>query len=126
MIYLVFSPDAYVTQAFWGLIRVGNPFAKIRISEMPWGIKVMRYYLCDFLWAVALFQTVLLVLGDGKILVAALIGTIFCIGCEFAQMTDVCPGTFDVWDLVMEGIAGLSVILLYFRKWRIETHEKGN
>ena len=126
MIYLVFSPEAYVTQAFWRVIRVENPFVGIRLSEMPWGIKMMRYYLCDFLWAVALFQAVILILGEEKILVGALIGTVFCIGCEFAQMTDFFPGTFDVWDLVMEGIAGLAVILIYLRKWRIKEYEKGN
>jgi len=111
LIYLVFSPDAYVTRAFWYVLHVGNPFAQVKLSEMPWGIRLLRYYLSDFLWAVALMQSVILILGKENRLLAGAIGTVFCFICELTQLINTIPGTFDVRDLAMEGIAGFLVIL---------------
>lgn len=111
IIYLITSPDAYVTRAVWTIARIENPFAGIVIEEQPFIIRFARYYLCDFLWALSLFQSIVILLGDDHTRMAIGIGSIFCMVCEFSQLTAMIPGTFDVNDLLVELSAGVITLM---------------
>ena len=69
-------------------------------------------------------QSVILILGKENRLLAGAIGTVFCFICELTQLINTIPGTFDVRDLAMEGIAGFLVILSY-SKMEDKKYEKG-
>lgn len=123
IIYLITSPDAYVTRAVWTIARIENPFAGIVIEEQPFIIRFARYYLCDFLWALSLFQSIVILLGDDHILLAIGVGSIFCMVCEFSQLTAMIPGTFDVNDLLVELSAGVLALISLVNR-RIMVYEK--
>ncbi len=125
VIYLIISPQAYVTKFFWQISGMANPFRNININEMPLLVRVIRYYLCDYLWALALTHMIFLILGGEKPGMSIIISMAFCMAYEVLQLTSFVPGVFDPWDLVVESIAGLTVIAEVLRKRRKE-YEKSN
>lgn len=125
IIYIVLSPNAYLTKLFWNMIRIDNPFVGVRVSKMHIVVRMIRYYLCDFMWALALTQSIIVILGDKNLLISGFVGIGFCSVCEIAQLFDSVPGTFDHIDLIVENLAVIFSILtsLFIRRLH---YEKGS
>lgn len=125
MVYILLSPDAYITRAFWSAIGKENPLRDIQICDMPYGIQFIRYHCCDFLWAMALYSTVILVMGKDRMRWSILITTIFIVGMEGLQLSDAVSGTFDLMDIVVEVLAGWITYFLFMQRRRL-TYEESN
>ena len=82
-----------------------------------------RVCLCDFLWALSLFQSIVIHLGEDHIRLAIGVGIAFCIVCEFSQLTEMIPGTFDLNDLLVELSAGVITLMSLVNR-RIMDYEK--
>lgn len=82
------------------------------------GIKMARCYLPDFLWAYALMSAVLLFWGYDKRIIALVI--IYETVLELLQLFSCVKGTFDVWDILIEILAGIIVIKLFRRSLKNE------
>lgn len=82
------------------------------------GIKMARCYLPDFLWAYALMSAVLLFWGYDKRIIALVI--IYETVLELLQLFSSVKGTFDVWDILIEILAGIIVIKLFRRSLKNE------
>lgn len=123
MIYILLSPNAFITKAFWSVIGKDNPFSGIQIHTMPYGIQFIRYHICDFLWAMALYSTVILVMGNDKIRWSILVATVFIVGMEGLQLSDAISGTFDVKDIVVEVLAGWITYFLFMQRRRLTYEE---
>ena len=105
-IYICLSPKTYISILFWKVLGIDNPFHKIKMSEMPGMVRFVRFYLCDFFWAFALFQAVFMVAGKKRLIVMTTISLVFCVSLEVLQMTSLIPGTFDFFDILAEALAG--------------------
>lgn len=82
------------------------------------GIKMARCYLPDFLWAYALMSAVLLFWGYDKRIIALVI--VYETVLELLQLFSCVKGTFDVWDILIEILAGIIVIKLFRRSLKNE------
>ena len=123
MIYIILSPNSYITTSFWRVFRIDNPFGMLKVSNMHWSIKLVRFYLCDFLWALALFQSMFLILQDENTLIVFILVLLFCIAFELFQKASVISGSFDYMDIAVEGVAGL-LSFLFENKYGRTKHEK--
>ena len=75
-----------------------------------------RNYLCDMAWAYALVFAVYLFTGEegnlGKLSAGCMI---FAVITEWMQLAGFLSGTFDIWDIVLEGLAVLMAAFLIKR-----------
>ncbi len=73
----------------------------------------IRCYLLDILWAYALIFSLYFILDKDMGLWKIFgIGFLFSTIMEVLQLTVVVPGTFDLWDILMEGVAELIAIFI--------------
>ncbi len=121
-IYLILSPDTYLAIWGWKVIGVSSPFGNIDIQKLPWWLKFVRFYLCDFLWAFALVHSIILIMGEKQFVVALFISLCFCLSCELLQLIKSIPGTFDGFDLIVESSACLAALSIHLL--RRKKHEK--
>lgn len=118
-IYIIFSPNIYVTKYFWKMIHFPNPFYDIDIMSMPIVIRLMRFYLCDALWTYSLTYSVISIIGkkDVKsIIKGCYISVAFLIVIEVAQIFMVLPGTFDYFDLLIQIITSIVTGIIYNKR----------
>ena len=112
LIYILFSPEAYITQLFSVITGIESPFKAAKMSDLPMLVRYARYYLCDALWMFSL-TNVLLMIHDGKRTLACILAILLAVATEFLQLTPLVAGTFDFWDLVVEFSAGIIAGRLY-------------
>ena len=110
IIYLVFSPNTYITKTIWHVLNVDNPFAGIDVTEMPVIVKLSRYYLCDVLWAFSFTNMLIMVLWQKNSKNGFYIALSFSIIIELSQIFFL--GTFDVCDIFVE-VFGCFMALLF-------------
>ncbi len=73
----------------------------------------VRCYLLDILWAYALIFSLYFILDTDMGLWKIFgIGFLFSTIMEVLQLTVIVPGTFDLWDILMEGVAELIAIFI--------------
>lgn len=81
-------------------------------------VRLIRFYLMDFLWAYAMMSFVLCSFGTDRKIVIGIV--LFEIMMEMIQVFPFVKGTFDVCDIGMEIAADILVILLFRRRLKNE------
>ena len=113
LIYYIFLPDVHFVQIIDSFlpcsIHVSYPSQII-------GLRVLRNYLFDFIWAFALSSCLFIFLEiknrDNSIKV--LLGLAFFETImELSQLSHIFPGTFDICDIIAELVANIIVITLF-------------
>lgn len=115
ILYYLFFPEA----VFVGLVDnlLGSSY-HIPVNVDNVLIKLIRFYLLDFLWAYALMSAVILIFkNDRRVFVIILI---FEIILELIQLHPSIRGTFDVCDIGVEILASILVIKLSRRRFKNE------
>ena len=115
ILYYLFFPDAVFERLIDSLL--GSSY-HIPVNVDNILIKLIRFYLLDFLWAYALMSTVILIFkNDSRVFVIILI---FEIVLELIQLLPSIRGTFDVCDIGIEILASILVIKLSGRRFKNE------
>ena len=124
IIYLGFRPDTYVSSYFC-IITGWTPVLWYSDSSVfQWVFVFLRNYSCDILWAYSL-PIALWIFHNHTYSSLFLIGIesiAFEILIEFLQYKTIISGTFDLWDIILEGtgsIAAILMVLFRFRKFVI-------
>lgn len=81
-------------------------------------VRLIRFYLLDFLWAYAMMSFVLWSFGTDRKTVIGIV--LFEILMETIQLFPFVKGTFDVCDIGIEIAADILVILLFRRRLKNE------
>ena len=115
ILYYLFFPEAVFVRIIDNLL--GSSY-HIPVNVDNILIKLIRFYLLDFLWAYALMSTVILIFkNDSRVFVIILI---FEIVLELIQLLPSIRGTFDVCDIGIEILASILVIKLSGRRFKNE------
>jgi hypothetical protein len=103
LFYVIVAPDVIFVNVLGSLI--GSNSAIISQPETFLDYFV-RYYMMDMLWGYSLVFALFFCFGNNAAVKKAfIIAFIFSTAMELVQLTSFVPGTFDVWDIVMEGVA---------------------
>ena len=113
IIYVILSPDTFITKLIWSVLNTNNPFYGTDITKMPFVVKLSRFYLCDILWSFAFTNMLILVLGYKNIRKASIIAILFSTFIELLQIQFI--GTFDFWDIIVQ-VFGCFLAYLLNRK----------
>lgn len=109
--YFLFCPDTAFVQLIDRLTGFSHHFT-ISMNCLP--LRIVRFYLLDFLWSYALMSVVLILFGfNYKVIFSVYI---FMAVLESMQLLDCINGTFDVCDVVVEILAGIIVIKMSRRR----------
>lgn len=115
ILYYLFFPEAVFVSLVDNLL--GSSY-HIPVNVDNVLIKLIRFYLLDFLWAYALMSAVILIFkNDRRVFVIILI---FEIILELIQLHPSIRGTFDVCDIGVEILASILVIKLSRRRFKNE------
>ena len=115
ILYYLFFPDAVFVRLIDNLL--GSSY-HIPVNVDNILIKLIRFYLLDFLWAYALMSAVILIFkNDSRVFMIILI---FEIVLELIQLLPSIRGTFDVCDIGIEILASILVIKLSRRRFKNE------
>ena len=115
ILYYLFFPEAVFVRLIDNLL--GSSY-HIPVNVDNILIKLIRFYLLDFLWAYALMSAVILIFkNDRRVFVIILIFEIFL---ELIQLLPSIRGTFDVCDIGIEILASILVIKLSRRRFKNE------
>ena len=115
ILYYLFFPEAVFVRLIDNLL--GSSY-HIPVNVDNILIKLIRFYLLDFLWAYALMSAVILIFkNDSRVVVIILI---FEIVLELIQLLPSIRGTFDVCDIGIEILASIFVIKLSRRRFKNE------
>ena len=115
ILYYLFFPEAVFVRLIDNLL--GSSY-HIPVNVDNILIKLIRFYLLDFLWAYALMSAVILIFkNDSRVFVIILI---FEIVLELIQLLPSIRGTFDVCDIGIEILASILVIKLSRRRFKNE------
>jgi len=120
VIYLTAEGRTFISDYFHSL---GIVFPHVRY------LPFIRNYVCDFLWAYAIFPALALVTetNDKKKLIRTItVALLLIILLETMQLVPFFVGTFDLWDIVTEIIALFLSILITNMIIRRFKNEKGN
>lgn len=112
ILYYLFCPNTFFVIYIDKLIGRGFHF---NIDLNNYVIKILRSYLFDFLWAYALMETIILLIRPQKVelFIYFIVVALFEILMECIQMSDKVRGTFDVYDILLEIIVNVFVLLIY-------------
>lgn len=90
-------------------------------------LRLMRNHLPDMLWSYSLTFALFLILSEDKknktSIVCGVISALWGILMEVLQLLSIAPGTFDIFDLLLEAVSGLAaslIIIFYLRRIRNE------
>ena len=115
ILYYLFFPEAVFVRLIDNLL--GSSY-HIPVNVDNILIKLIRFYLLDFLWAYALMSAVILIFkNDSRVFVIILI---FEIVLELIQLLPSIRGTFGVCDIGIEILASIFVIKLSRRRFKNE------
>ena len=115
ILYYLFFPEAVFMRLIDNLL--GSSY-HIPVSVDNILIKLIRFYLLDFLWAYALMSAVILIFkNDRRVFMIILI---FEIVLELIQLLPSIRGTFDVCDIGIEILASILAIKLSRRRFKNE------
>ena len=114
LIYYVFCPDVYFVDVIDRIVGCGF---HIKITTDYLFVKLIRFYIFDVLWAYSLTFAVFGIAGCmfyREILLTGIIG--FEILMESLQTVPAIPGTFDIWDMVLEVVTSVILFNIYYSK----------
>ncbi len=103
LLYFIVAPDVIFVNVLGSFM--GSETAVVSQPETFLDYFV-RYYMMDMLWGYSLVFTLFLCLGNNAAIKKVfIIAFVFSTVMELLQLTAIVPGVFDVWDILMEGIA---------------------
>ena len=110
-IYVVFSPKTYISK----LIR---KYISIKETVIPSEWVFVRYYLTDYLWALAFACCLNILLGfDRKqVIFSAAVSVVFGVIWELLQKLNIVGGTGDILDVFMYLLAGITAIIINIKE----------
>ena len=117
-IYISMTDDTFISR--WVRSAVAWEVDAV-IRPDPGILRLLRNYLCDICWAYSMVFCVAWILGDGSVslAVAVSICVLFSSLMEFLQLCAAIPGTFDVWDILLEIVSCLIAgMVIYTKIWR--------
>ena len=114
IMYYLFVPDVVFVRSIDTLL----PYSfHISLNLSVPIIRIMRYYIFDFLWASAFTACVLSffeVFSKKTIYEVVSVTTITEIILEFIQLSSLIPGHFDIWDIITEVcVNAFTLFILY-------------
>ena len=114
MLYVLFRENTYIGNAFSRFSFI----VALRMSLAPFACNLLKYYLPDFLWGLALAcgLQAILHLKKQKLLLCGVV--VFLCGTfwECMQCLGVISGTGDFWDVFSYSLAGLLCIILNLKE----------
>lgn len=112
MIYYFLSPDVKFVKFIDEIIGKGVHFPSL--LEDYFVVKFIRFYLLDMLWGYALVFSLSLILGNNaaKRKMILLIAVAFSTVMELLQLTPLVGGTFDLADLLVEGLSEVLAVFI--------------
>lgn len=125
-VYLLFRPSAGISEFFYTLL--GFPQLHVIAPNSVFG-DLIRFYLCDFLWAFSLTSALCLLLDKKRFapVLALLICVVLGSALEICQGSGITSGTFDFLDIIAELIgSALSLIILHIIFYGGKKNEKSN
>ena len=117
MLYVLMTDDTYISQ--W--IRSVSVFEKDPVLRPEAGLlRFCRNHLCDMCWSYSMVFCVAWILGDGaeQLTVSVSVCTLFSVLLELFQSSAVFPGTFDVWDILLEIVSCLTAGMVIYTNIR--------
>ncbi|MBQ2658726.1 MAG: hypothetical protein IJF87_09180 [Erysipelotrichaceae bacterium] len=106
-IYMTIKEDTFISYALSSLRSL------MPVIDYP---VIIRNFAADFLWTYSMFFCLRITLGDelsGKYNIIVLLLTAFVsVIIECLQLTNVFPGTFDIWDIVTELSAAICALFI--------------
>ena len=122
ILYIWLRPDTYIAR--FGYLLLGcSPCLPKEGSFLTY---FCCNYLCDILWAYSLSGALLILEGQRKYRLCGNLAWGMGILFELLQKWDFLPGTYDLWDIIWEGIAVTGAILIQRKILRGEAYEKEN
>ena len=86
--------------------------------------KFIRNYIMDILWGYSLLFAIYFILNESKIWLIFIAAFIFSAFLEGIQIFSSIPGTFDVWDIIFEGIAEIIAAININNMRRQKSYEE--
>jgi hypothetical protein len=111
VIYFIFSPNVLMFRYF----NLGETKA---IVDKNYNIvfSLIRNYLCDIVWCVFVFETVLFLIIQKTPLFYVLFLAMVPFIAELSQYYRLIPGTYDIVDLLLY----IIILIAYFSKFKIK------
>lgn len=110
-IYYLFYPDTLFVRFLDRIIGISNHVPMI-IDDFV--LMIIRNYLLDILWAYSLMSLTLLLFGIDKNTIITVF--IFEWIMESVQLLPFLPGTFDIFDILVEMLANIFACIIYKRR----------
>lgn len=101
VLYIAFRQDTYIARWFYRIFHIEF---LIEANENIC-VKFIQNYMCDMLWAYALMMALWLASGKTMLYRVGMMTFLFTMLVECLQIIELMKGTFDVWDILLEGIA---------------------
>lgn len=83
-------------------------------------LKFIRNYAFDFIWAFAMTNALFIIINNNAkpIVICLVVPVVLGIAMEILQLLGIAQGTFDIWDVVAEGLGSVlgAIIINIFRR----------
>ena len=111
VVYLFFKPSAYVSKLITSTLGIRGLSVQV---PNDWFWNIVRYYMCDFLWAFSLTAVIALIFYDSRYTVFISISICLLVGIfiELMQLWHFVSGIFDVGDLIAQSIGSIISIII--------------
>lgn len=110
--YYLFCPETLFVRRIDAILPITFHFSLDMGNK---ALRMLRFYLMDFLWAYSLTAMVCFCLKENiKISITILLA--FELLLEALQLHPVIKGTFDLWDIAVEVCANIMAITIIFRR----------
>ena len=118
VVYYICCPDVYFAEQFDELTGINF---HINIEKSVYGIRLLRFYFFDVLWAYSLTFAVVLVIGH-EYRLSVLFGVIalFEAAMELLQLIPGVLGSFDIFDILLEAVTSVVVIFICIGRRKYE------
>lgn len=112
--YLIFSKNAFpIAQNFKPL----EMYSKLQYNAITY---FFRFYFSDAMWAYSLFYSLATVFYEKKRFpyLAIISGFATVVFIETLQLKHVIHGTFDIFDIIVEFVMGITGVFIFYRTRR--------
>ncbi len=117
LIYWITSPDTLFVKAFQSIFLEDTIQQEVYV---PVGLlKYIRFYFLDMLWGYSLVFALYLLCGNSAgVLRCFLIAVVFSTAMELLQLIPGIMGTFDLLDILVEGVAEGAAAFIIFSHFK--------
>ena len=108
-LYVISSPNVIFLRYFKLRVDVASEFINVYIWFWP----ILRNYIPDMLWGYSLVFAVYMIIDDNAASMRMLFYVlVFSIALELLQLFPMIPGTFDLLDIFVEGVAEMLAVII--------------